>query len=110
MFHMLSWFDLKPEEDIKEFRTNYLDFVEQMLKLDLVVSTGPIGCRDSNTPMDTDHERSQQYFVIMDFRDRLQVDTAYAHIMKHMEPEESTHNAMLDKVINPYFICWQDIE
>jgi hypothetical protein len=110
MFHMLSWFDLKPEQDIKRFNAAYRHFVEQMQTLDLVESSGPIGQRQSDTPMDTDNDRNQQYFVMMTFRDRPQVDKAYAHIMKHIEPGEATHDAMYSKVVNPIFICWQDID
>lgn len=110
MFHMLSWFDLKPEQEIKAFKSAYLQFVEQMQTLDLVESSGPIGQRQADTPMDTDDDRDQQYFVMMTFRDRPQVDKAYAHIMAHIEPGEATHDAVYSKVGNPIFICWQDIE
>lgn len=110
MFHMLSCFDLKSDEKIDDFNIAYTDFVKQMQILELVESTGPIGRRESDTPMDTDDSRSQKYFVLMSFRDRPQVDAAYAHIMKHIEPGEVEHDAVYTKVTNPIFICWQDIE
>lgn len=109
MFHMLSCFDLNPGENIKAFRAAYMDFVDFLKNADLVESSDPIGRRQSNTPMDTDDEREHEYFVIMTFRDRAQVDAAYAHIMKHIEPGETSHNDVYKKVQNPVFICWEDL-
>ena len=50
MFHMLSCFDLKPDENIDSFRSAYARFVDEMKRADLVESTGPIGSRESDTP------------------------------------------------------------
>jgi len=107
---MLTCFDLKVGVEIGAFRAAYTGFVEYMKSIDLVESTGPIGNRQSDTRMDTDAERKHQYFVIMSFRDRSQVDAAYAHLRPHDEPAESAHNAVYSKVRNQIFICWQDIE
>ncbi len=109
MFHMLSCFDLKPGEKIGAFRTAYTAFVDEMKRIDLVETTGPIGSRRSDTPMDTDVERQHEYFVVTSFRDREQVDAAYAYIMRHVEPGDAAHNAVYTKVLNPVFICWQDL-
>ena len=109
MFHMLSCFDLKPGEDIETFRNAYDEFADFMKSVDLVADSGPVGRRQSDTPMDTDDERNHEYFAIMSFRDRAQVDAAYAYIKKHLEPGESSHNAVYKKVENPVFICWQDL-
>jgi hypothetical protein len=46
----------------------------------------------------------------MSFRDRAQVDAAYARILPHQEPTESVHKAIQSKMRNPIFICWQDLE
>ncbi len=110
MFHMLTCFDLKPGIGIEAFRAAYMDFVEYMRSIDLVEGSGPIGRRQSDTRMDTDSERDHEYFVIMSFRDRAQVDAAYAQILPHQEPTESAHNAIRSKMRNPIFICWQDLE
>ena len=109
MFHMLSCFDLEPGADIETFRTDYAAFVAEMQSIDLVDSTGPIGVRQNDTPMDTDNERLQKYFVTMNFRDRKQVDAAYAHIESHKEPGEAVHISIYSKVRNSIFICWQDL-
>ena len=109
MFHMLSCFNLKPDETIEEFQSDYFTFVEEMKHMDLVESTGSVGRRQSDTPMDTDDERDHEYFVVMSFRDRDQVDAAYAHIMRHIGPGEASHTSVYGRVSNPVFICWEDL-
>lgn len=109
MFHMLSCFDLKAGEDISTFRSAYTDFVAEMERIDLVETTGPIGNRQSDTPMDTDGEREHEYFVVMSFRDRQQADAAYAHILEHIGPGDKAHDSVYPQVENPVFICWQDL-
>jgi hypothetical protein len=106
---MLSCFNLKSGEDIETFRKAYDDFAACMKTLDLITESGPVGRRQSDTPMDTDEERDHEFFAIMSFRDRAQVDAAYDYIMRHVEPGESSHNAIYSRVNNPVFICWQDL-
>ena len=109
MFHMLSCFNLKTDETIDSFRAAFTAFVDEMITIDLVESSGPIGKRQSNTPMDTDAERSQEYFVIMSFRDRQQVDAAYAHIRQPIERGTESHHSVYSRVADPIFTCWQDL-
>ena len=110
MFHMLSRFNLPPDEDISSFCGRYRAFAEQMQRLDLLVEAGPIGCRQRDTPMDTDAGRDHQYFSIMTFRDRAQVDAAYAHILAHIGPADDAHNHVYTRVADPVFTCWQDLD
>ena len=109
MFHMLSCFDLAPDENLETFTRSYRIFVEEMQAIDLVVDSSPVGQRQSDTPMDTDGERQHQYFTVMTFRDRGQVDAAYAHIEKHFGPADAAHDQVYSRFANPVFICWQDI-
>lgn len=109
MFHMLSCFNLGPGEDIETFRRDYSAFVDEMKKLDLAETSGPIGRRQDDTPMDTDDERDHEYFVVMSFRDRAQVDAAYAHIEQHFGPGDAAHDRVHTRVADPVFICWQDL-
>ncbi|MEQ8667004.1 MAG: hypothetical protein RIC16_14890 [Rhodospirillales bacterium] len=109
MFHMLSCFCLKDGENIEAFRRHYEAFVAEMKTAGLVDGSGPIGRRQSDTPMDTDGERDHEYFAVMSFRDRAQVDAAYAHILKHVEPGNRAHDGVYTKVLDPVFICWQDL-
>ena len=109
MFHMLSCFNLEPGDDISEFRQAYLNFVAEMKRIDLVESTGPIGHRQHDTPMDTDEERNHEYFVVMTFRDREQVDAAYDHILQHEGSSDIAHNSIYTRVVDPVFICWEDL-
>lgn len=106
---MLSCFDLKPDETIEAFQLAYAEFVQKMKRLDLLESTGPVGRRRSDTPMDTDDERGHEYFTIMSFRDRAQVDAAYARIKKPIEPGGASHDDVYTRVSNPVFICWEDL-
>ena len=109
MFHMLSCFNLKPEEEIDNFRVAYNKYVDEMKQIGLVESTGSIGSRQSDTPMDTDDDRDHEFFVTMSFRDRKQVDAAYAHIMRHEGSSDLAHDSVYSKVLDPVFICWQDL-
>ncbi len=109
MFHMISCCNLKPGEDIETFRSDYVLFVDEMKKIDLVESSGPIGRRQNDTPMDTDNARDHEYFAVMSFRDRAQVDAAYNHIMQHVGSTDTAHDAVYRRVLEPVFICWQDI-
>lgn len=107
---MLSCFNLKSGLQIHDFESSYIAFVEEMKLAGLVESTNKIGRRQSDTPMDTDDQRDHEFFVVMSFIDRAQVDKAYAHIIKHIEPGEKTHDSVYSKVDDPVFICWQDID
>lgn len=109
MFHMLSCFDLKADQNIAEFDASYCRFVAEMKRIGLVEGSGPVGMRQRDTPMDTDDERNHEYFAVMWFRDRAQADRAYAHIMKHVEPGEAAHDSVYTRVADPVFICWQDL-
>ena len=106
---MLSCFNLEPGEDIQDFAAVYADFVGQMKAIGLIEGSGPIGQRQSDTPMDTDQERDHQYFTLMSFRDRAQADAAYAHIQRHVEPGDAAHDSVYRRVRNPVFICWRDL-
>ena len=109
MFHMISCFNLKPGVDIEQFRSAYAIFVDEMKRIGLVESTGPIGRRQNDTPMDTDDERNHEYFVVMSFRDRPQVDAAYDHILQHVGSSDEAHDSVYKRVQDPVFICWQDL-
>jgi len=109
MFHMLTCFDLKPGIILEEFQQSLAEYTTHMHELDLVESKGPIGLRQSDTVLDTDDERKQNYFVIMHFRDREQSDNAVDYIKLHQEPGDTIHKGVYSKVQNPIFICWQDI-
>ena len=49
---------------------DYEAFLVDLRAADLIVKVGPLGCRIDDTPMNTDAERTQQYFSVMNFRDR----------------------------------------
>ena len=109
MFHMLTCFNLKPEVTIREFSQAIADLTKHLKEREFVHSTGPIGRRQSDTILDTDSERDHEYFFIMSFRDRAQCDRSVEYFLPHEEPGESIHNAVLSKVKDPIFTCWEDL-
>lgn len=76
----------------------------------LVVGGGPIRSRQNDRPLDTDDERDLEFFVVMSFCDRAQVDAAYDHILPLEVPAEAVHYAVFSKLHNPTFIRWQDLD
>jgi len=109
VFHMLSCFNLVASTPLEDFRAAMETFTAHLKEKGLVHESGPIGRRQTDTIMDTDDERDHEYFFIMSFRDRAQCDRSVAHIYEHKEPGDSIHEAVLSKVADPVFICWEDI-
>ena len=109
MIHMLSRFDLKPEVDLQAFRSSYHVFCERMQAEGLLVETGEIGRRESDTPMDTDEDQAPEYYSLMSFRDRQQLDAAYAYIEGLDAQGKADHVAVSDAVLGPVFTCWRDL-
>ena len=81
-----------------------------MKKLNLMVSVGPIGSRDNDTPMDTDAERDHKYFFITTFLDKAQSDRSYEYILRHTETGDAVHDDVFKKVKDPVFICYSDVK
>ena len=109
MFHMLTCFNLTPQSTLQEFKLALGEFTKQMEELNLMHSTGPIGRRMKHEIMDTDDERLHEYFFITTFRDREQCDLAVDYILPDREPGGSSHRAVYGKVMDPVFICWEDV-
>ena len=109
MFHMLTCFNLREGVSIQEFDDALTRFSSHMQEVGLAQSTGPIGARQNDTPMDTDAERDHRYFFVTTFRDRAQCDDAYAYLELNEGPGESIHHAVKGRVEGPIFICWQDL-
>jgi hypothetical protein len=109
MFHMQVCFNLKPGVTIDQFRGAITGLTEHLRGLDLVLNVSSIGRRQSDTPLDTDRERTHQYIVTMSFRDRHQSDAAHRYLKAHAEPGESIHKAVYSRAANPIFTCWNDI-
>ena len=108
MFHMLSCFNLQPDSSLDEFRQSLAEFTAHLENAELIHSIGPIGRRQSDTIMDTDSERDQEYYLIMTFRDRAQCDRAVNDIMRDDASSESLHGSIYSLISDPVFICWED--
>jgi len=107
---MLTCFDLKPKHSIEEFQKSLAHYTAHMQELDLVEDHSAIGLRQSDTILDTDDERKQEYFVTMHFRDRVQSDKAIEHIKSQKEPAKSLHHNAYSITENLIFISWRDID
>ena len=108
MIRMLSAFDLRPGVAWDAFRLSYAAFLDELRAADLILSAGPPGTRVSDTPMDTDDARTHQCFSVMAFRDRDQMDRAYAHIEARLAPGTDSHIQMYRQITNAVFLCWQE--
>ena len=113
MIHMLSRFNLKPDADLKTFEKHYISFFLSIFgQLDWLKQLGKLGERVGDTPMDTDSIDAQQYYVVMEFRDRDQLDGAYYYMENGSVVPEffEAHEQIKKTVENPVFTCWQDGE
>ncbi len=110
MINMLSRFDLKEGADIGRFCRDYAAFAEEMRSRGLIVSTGPVGRRHADTPMDTDAAWRQSFFAVMTFHNRCQLDAAYAYISEAKPADKVAHSAILAALQNAVFTCWEDLE
>lgn len=106
--HMLSAFNLRRGHDVDEFAEVYASFVEELYEADLIIDAQPMGRRVSDTPMDTDEDRTHQFFTILTFRNRAHLDKAYAHIEDRMRTVTSEHLDMYSRTSDAIFTCWQD--
>lgn len=110
MIYMLSRFDLTPGVDLKQFNKDYHQLVDQMRNQGLVAGTGKIGRRHADTPMDTDAADAPEYYVVMSFETREQLERSYALLTEPAANRSTTHPSVMAAVANPVFTCWQDIE
>ena len=110
MIHMLSRFNLKPGVTPETFRKDYLDLVAQMKALNLVEGTGEVGRRERATPMDTDADSAPEFYAVMSFRDRDQLDRSYAYLTDRDANMATSHPAVNSAVIDAVFTCWRDMD
>ena len=107
MFYMLSAFNLDASTDVEDFRKAVEALDAHLKDLGLIESTGPLGRRVTDTILDTDDERGQEYFFINTFKDRAQSDRAIAYVQ---ETDDPRHKAVYAQVSDPVFTCWEDID
>jgi len=110
MYTMLSAFDLKPGIELAMFRSRYADFMSAMCEAGLVESAGPLQLRVSNTPMDTNEAWTHQFFTLMTFRDREQLDASYDVIAGRTGAGFAEHIDVRRWVKNPVFTCWAEVD
>ena len=108
MIHMLSSFDLNTNEDWNIFASDFDNFINTLKSTGIILGSDPLGHRVDDTPMDTDIERRQRCFSVIHFRDRAQLDSAYAHIQANTQPGTAIHLRMYRRLTNAVFLCWED--
>ncbi len=109
MFVMLSSFNLREGETPESCREAIQNFAAHMQQQQMLVSVGPLGKRVANTPMDTDDNRQLNYYFLSYFENRAQSDRAYELIEQGVEPTVSIHRAMISKVRDAVFTCWNEL-
>lgn len=110
MIHMLSRFDLKSGASFETVREYYEIFFKGMRDMGFAETTGEIGVRLDDTPMSTEVDTAQRYYVVMTFRDRAQLDGSYAYFTGgHLTQEQlAAHNGIRRWITNEVFTCWDD--
>ncbi len=103
MIQMLSRVDLKASVSLADFDASYNAFVALLLAEGLIENSGPVCQRLADTPMDTDAPDTPLFYTVMTFRDRVQLDAAYARFKASM----TGHEAVFSAVHNSTFTCWQ---
>jgi hypothetical protein len=105
---MLSFFDLADDVDIGSFEASLESFNEHLIGVGLLYAQGNVGRRCSDTPMHTDDARTQGWFFESIFIDKAQCDRAFEYVSKGEEPIVTLHKAVLSKMRNGIFSCWED--
>ena len=109
MLHMMGCFYLDPSSSLDALRDDFEQYVRHLKDIDLLVEARPIGRRYADTPMDTDEERDHEFYVLMSFRDRSQMDAAYGHIEASKKPAAGLHLNFMKRIRDPVFFCWEDV-
>ena len=110
MYRMLTFFDLADGVDIADFEKALKALNHHLIDVGLLHSMGNIGRRSSDTPMDTDDERPQEWFFVSTFVDKEQCDRSYAYVKTGEEPGKSIHDEVMTRIRNGIFTCWDDVD
>ena len=108
-FRMLTCFNLSPTATIDQFAHALDVFTAQMQRKKLLLNCEPLGQRQRHPIMDTDEERDHEYFFIMTFKNRDQCDAAVRYMMSRPVNRDEYHASLLCYVVDPVFICWEDL-
>ncbi len=109
MYRMLTCFNLKPGTSLDQFQSALDALSAWLIDHQLIINTGPIGRRHRHPVMDTDDQRNHEYFFLMNFADLAQCDRAVELFRPREAPVEPLHGAVIDKISEPVFICWEDV-
>ncbi|MCY3876426.1 MAG: hypothetical protein OXF88_19315 [Rhodobacteraceae bacterium] len=110
MITMLSWSDLKEDRTTKTLMQAIEQLGTHLIERDLLVSRSPLGERVIGTPMDTDEDRDERYFLTMRFRDRAQLDASYVYLQQNAEAANEAHLALFITFSSKCYICREDTD
>lgn len=109
MHYMLTSCRLKDGVTAGDFAAAYGELVRHMQARGLVLDSGPVGVRERGNGLDTD-ERDFEHFAVMRFRDRAQIDAAYAHIERREAETGRLHARVMAMTSASSFLSWRDCE
>ncbi len=109
MFYMLTSFDLKQGQTVADFSRDLDQYADLLMQHGLLLQCGPVGERQRQTILDTDDERHQQYYMLMNFVDKAQADRALAFIYDSSSDVTQIHRQLHVRAKNMVFTCWQDV-
>jgi hypothetical protein len=99
---MVSTFNLPPGTGLPGFSERYARFVAALRDEDLLVASSGVGRRVTDTPMDTDSGNPRCHATLITFRDRTQLDAAYARLTR----DTAAHHGVQALVAAGLFSCW----
>ncbi len=108
MPRLLNQFKLKPNVELDAFEQAWEAFVQHLVKKGLATKGTPLCKRITASGYDTDEQRNHTLMAVIEFRDQLQADTAWATIEDRIEPLGALHRRVISLVHDPVFTFWSE--
>ena len=108
-YHMFFGFDLGPDVDEAAAWQALDDLTQALIAADVLLSTAPVAKRQHHPVLDTATHIASAFFTTMTFKDKAQADAAVKLIYAKSPDTDDTHNAFIDLVKDPFFLCFDDI-
>ncbi len=109
MPRLLNQFELKPTVELDTFEQAWNAFVEHLVKTGLATKGAPLCKRIPASGYDTDEQRDHTLMAVIEFKDQLQADTAWAAIEDRIEPLGALHRSVISLVHDPVFTFWSEL-
>ncbi len=109
MPRLLNQFELKPAVDLDAFEQAWNAFVEHLVAMGLATNGTPLCKRIPASGYDTDEQRDHSLMALIEFRDQMQADAAWAAIEGRIEPLGELHRSVISMVHDPVFTFWSEL-